>query len=176
MFQKNFFIKFLKHFILIFLNFDLYNFTSYSNISQVLWFEIYSTWSDSYGLVSLSGLSVLLPLWHKVATRWWGQPGHGKAWLGRGAVKLTDGEVIRGAWVIGFSQSLKIECGWCKSPREWCNVKNVWQTFWDLQTENHPLTAFSCQVGLQQYGSQAKWRMESHYVIPASGHTQRFMD
>ena len=78
--------------------------------------------------------SVPLPLWHKhpVTTRWRGQPGHGKAWLGKGAVKLTDGEVIRGAWVIGFSQSLKIECGWCNSPREWCNVKNVWQTFWDL--------------------------------------------
>ena len=76
----------------------------------------------------------LLPLWHKhpVATRWWGQLGHGKAWLGKGAVKLTDGEVIRGAWVIGFSQSLKIECGWCNSSKEWCNVKNVWQTFWDL--------------------------------------------
>ena len=84
--------------------------------------------------ISLSDWSALLPLWHKhpVTTRWRGQPGHGKAWLGKGAVKLTDGEVIRGAWVIGFSQSLKIECGWCNSPREWCNVKNVWQTFWDL--------------------------------------------
>ena len=81
--------------------------------------------------ISLSGWSAPLPLWHKhpVTTRWRGQPGHGKP---KGAVKFTDGEVIRGAWVIGFSQSLKIECGWCNSPREWCNVKNVWQTFWDL--------------------------------------------
>ena len=59
-----------------------------------------------YGFfVRLALWSVLHPLWHKhpATTRWWGQPGHGKAWLGKGAVKLTDGEVIRGAWVIGFS-------------------------------------------------------------------------
>ena len=72
-------------------------------------------WYGFYAWLAL--WSVLLPLWHKhpVTARWWGQPGHGKAWLGKGAVKLTDGEVIRGAWVIGFSLSLKIECGWCKS-------------------------------------------------------------
>ena len=42
--------------------------------------------------ISLSDWSALLPLWHKhpVTTRWRGQPGHGKAWLGKGAVKLTD--------------------------------------------------------------------------------------
>ena len=95
------------------------------NIFRLCWYGFF---------VRLALWSVLLPLWHKhpVTTRWRGQPGHGKAWLGKGAVKLTDGEVIRGAWVIGFSQSLKIECGWCNSSREWCNVKNVWQTFWDL--------------------------------------------
>ena len=71
-----------------------------------------------YGLFAWLALwSVLLPFRHKhpVTTRWWGQPGHGKAWLAKGAVKLTDGEVIRGAWVFGYSQNLKIECGWCKS-------------------------------------------------------------
>ena len=54
-----------------------------------------------YGFFAWLALwSVLLPLWHKhpVTTRWWGQPGDGKAWLGKGAVKLTDGEVVRGAW------------------------------------------------------------------------------
>ena len=75
---------------------------------------------------------------------------------------------------------LKIECGWCNSPSKWCNVKNVWQTFWDLQTENHPLTAFSCQGGLQQYGSQQNggWNLTmcAVNVIPASAHTKRFMD
>ena len=46
--------------------------------------------------ISLSGWSAPLPLWHKhpVTTRWRGQPGHGKP---KGAVKFTDGEVIRGA-------------------------------------------------------------------------------
>ena len=89
--------------------------TNLFNIFRLCWYGFF---------VRLVLWSVLLPLWHKhpVTTRWWGQPGHGKAWLGKGAVKLTDGEAIKGAWVIGFSQSLKIECGWCNSPREWCNV------------------------------------------------------
>ena len=43
-----------------------------------------------------------------------------------------------------------------------------------------PLTAFSCQGGLQQYGSQQNggWNftMCAVNVIPASVHTKRFMD
>ena len=48
--------------------------------------------------ISLSDWGVLLPLCHKhpVTTRWWGQPGHGEPGLSKGAVKLIDGEVIRG--------------------------------------------------------------------------------
>ena len=66
----------------------------------------------------------------------------------------------------------KIECDWCNCLIKWCNVKNVWQTFWDLWKENHPLTAFSCQGGLQQYGSQQKgrwrgWISPFHMKLPS---------
>ena len=133
MFQVSNLVSILNvNLIVSFISQCTYNFTRLWFISNFK-FHLNVTYSFQFYMccISLSGWSVPLPLWHKhpVTTRWRGQPGHGKP---KGAVKFTDGEVIRGAWVIGFSQSLKIECGWCNSPREWCNVKNVWQTFWDL--------------------------------------------
>ena len=80
-----------------------YNFTRLWFISNFK-FHLNVTYSFQFYMccISLSGWSAPLPLWHKhpVTTRWRGQPGHGKP---KGAVKFTDGEVIRGAWVIVFS-------------------------------------------------------------------------
>ena len=76
-------------------------------------------------------------------TRWRGQPGHGKP---KGAVKLTNGRSLEGhgkpyrcllpipeKTSVGclrcMNRDPKIECGWCNSPMQWCNAKNVWQMF-----------------------------------------------
>ena len=68
-------------------------------ISRFIWLShiVFSCVEFYMCCISLSGWSALLPLCHKhpVTCRWWGQTGHGKL---KGAVKLTDGEVIRGAW------------------------------------------------------------------------------
>ena len=142
------------------------------NIFRLCWYGFF---------VRLALWSVLFPLWHKhpVTTRWWGQPGHGKAWLGKGAVKLTDGEVIRGAWVIGFYQSLKIECGWCNSPREWCNVKMSGRRFGTNKQRTIPSQPSVARVG---YSSMDHSKMEDGISLCVLWmwyqlqRTQRFMD
>ena len=187
-FQKHFFFFqnffFQKIFLNLQLMFQVSNLVSILNVNSIvsfisqctynftrLWFisnfkfHLNVTYSFQFYMccISLSGWSAPLPLWHKhpVTTRWRGQPGHGKP---KGAVKFTDGEVIRGAWVIGFSQSLKIECGWCNSPREWCNVKKRLADV--LGPINREPSSHSLQLPgwITAVWITAKWRMESHYV------------
>ena len=124
--------------------------------------------------ISLSDWSALLPLWHKhpVTTRWRGQPGHGKAWLGKGAVKLTD--------VCGTYEKHES----CSKNRIWLMQfsQGVVQCQERLADVLGPINREPSPHSLQLPGwitagwITAKWRMESHYVIPASAHTKRFMD
>ena len=112
--------------------------------------------------ISLSDWSALPPLWHKhpVTTRWRGQPGHGKAWLGKGAVKLTE------------------VCG-TYEKHESCSKNRIWlmQFFqWVVQCQKRladvlgPINREPSPHSLQLPGwitavcITAKWRMESHYV------------
>ena len=112
--------------------------------------------------ISLSGWSAPLPLWHKhpVTTRWWGQPGHGKAWLGKGAVKLTDGEAIEGAWVIGSKNRMwlmQFSQGVVQCQKRLADV---------LGPINREPSHHSLQLPgwITAVWITAKWRMESHYV------------
>ena len=120
------------------------------NIFRLCWYGFF---------VRLALWSVLLPLWHKhpVTTRWRGQPGHGKAWLGKGAVKLTDGEVIRGAWVIGSKNRM-----WLMQFSQ-----GVVQCQKRLADVLGPINRKPSSHSLQLPGwITAVWirRMESHYV------------